>query len=554
MLAMGARAAQAETLNRCPGDAALEHLVVIFDENVSFDHYFGTYPVAANPKDKAEPRFDAKPDTPTVNGLSSAGLWARNPNSEQPFRLDRNQYATSDQDHSYREEQEAFDNGLMDLFPESTGSVNYGPEYGHGKGIVMGVYDGNTVTALWNYAQNFAMSDNSFGTSFGPSTPGALNLVAGRTGPVAESNGMPAGKDVVNPGKLTGEGGVVIGDSDPLFDVCSNPNKYKVSIAGPNIGDLLSKENVTWGWFQGGFRPVDPNLPEGRGKCTSTHKNLGGYEISDYVPHHEPFQYFKSTSNRDHKAPNPDAIGTNSDGANHQYDLRDFFTAIDKHQMPTVSFLKPAAYQNGHAGIEIQSDPLDEQKFLVDTINRIETLPEWSKTAIVIMWDDSDGWYDHVMGPIVNQSDTPYDSLSGTQSPRDVASPKRVASGACGSADSKLSSPGRCGYGPRLPLLIISPFAKVNFVDHSVTDQSSVIRYIEDRWLGGQRLGVASNPSTDAIAGSLCGMFDFKRTKPADLIFLDPNQGTVMERSELRPSRDHDRSAEAPPVKSPGSM
>lgn len=528
MIVTGGVAASAQTLNRCSGDASIKHIVVIFDENVSFDHYFGIYPKAANPpfdgNGHPEPEFHARPDTPWVNGLLSAGLWTNNLNSAPPFRLDRSEAATSDQDHNYTEEQEAFDNGLMDLFPESTGSVRRGPDYGHGRGIVMGVFDGNTVTALWNYAQNFAMSDNSFGTTFGPSTPGALNLVAGRTGPVAASNNQPPGDYIANPidGK-TGKGGAVIDDIDPLFDVCSNPDRYQVRIEGPNIGDLLTEGNITWGWFQGGFRPVSPKSQNKKVRCTSRHKNIGGYEIFDYVPHHEPFQYFKTTANPNHEAPSDAAlIGTNRDGANHQYDLRDFFAAAEHRHMPTVSFLKPAAYQDGHAGIERYSDPLDEQKFLVDTINRIETLPEWKETAIFIMWDDSDGWYDHVMGPIVNQSATPFDSLTGLQSPPEVVTPKRVASGRCGRAKPDAPSQGRCGYGPRLPLLVISPYAKINFVDHSVTDQSSVIRYIEDRWLGGKRLGKGS---ADAIAGSLCNMFDFSRSKPALPIFLDPKTG-----------------------------
>ena len=207
---------------------------------MSFDHYFGTYPWAANPSVDAngiaESEFHATQDTPWVNGLLSAGLWTNNPNSSSPFRLDHGQAATSDQDHGYSEEQEAFDNGLMDLFPESTGSVNRGPDYGHGKGIVMGVFDGNTVTALWNYAQNFAMSDNSFGTTFGPSTPGALNLVAGRTGPVEASNNQPPGNDVANPAdEKTGKGGAVIDDNDPLLDTCWDEDHYQVRIEGPNM-------------------------------------------------------------------------------------------------------------------------------------------------------------------------------------------------------------------------------------------------------------------------------------------------------------------------------
>jgi phospholipase C len=529
VITTGSGAACAQALNRCSGDAFLKHLVVIFDENVSFDHYFGTYPNAGNPpldsNGKPEPQFHARPETPRVNGLLSAGLWTDNPNSTLPFRLDRSQAATSDQDHKYTEEQEGFDNGLMDLFPESTGSVKHGPDYGHGKGIVMGVFDGNTVTALWNYAQKFAMSDNSFGTTFGPSTPGALNLVTGRTGPVESANAMPPGDDVANPtDPTTGKGGAVIYDNDPLSDECSDPDHYQVRIEGPNIGDLLTADNVSWGWFQGGFRPVDPQ--NRKHKCSATHKNIGGYEIFDYIPHHEPFQYFDTTANFTHKPPSDvDLIGTNRDDANHQYDLGDFFAAVEHGHMPTVSFLKPAAYQDGHAGIEYESDPLDEQNFLVDTINRIEKTREWKETAIIVMWDDSDGWYDHVMGPIVNQSTTKFDSLSGAQSPREVVSPNRIASGMCGRSKSDAPSQGRCGYGPRLPLLVISPYAKVNFVDHSVTDQTSVIRYIEDRWLSGKRLGKGS---TDKIAGSLCNMFDFTAKQPAPPIFLDRTTGQVL--------------------------
>jgi phospholipase C len=99
-----------------------QHLVVIFQENVSFDHYFGTYPNALNPT--GEPKFKAVANTPTVNGLNNALLNfnpSRNPangaGASNPFRLDRSQAVTPDQDHNYQAEQQAFDAGLMDLFP-----------------------------------------------------------------------------------------------------------------------------------------------------------------------------------------------------------------------------------------------------------------------------------------------------------------------------------------------------------------------------------------------------------------------------------------------------
>ena len=151
----------------------IKHLVIIFQENVSFDHYFGTYPKAKNPS--GEPAFTAAANTPSVNGLTAA-LLAHNPNTANPMRLGRSQALTCDQDHAYTDEQKAFDNDKMDKFVQSTSGSEC-----KDKTIVLDYFDGNTVTALWNYAQHFALSDNSFGTTFGPSTPGALNLVSGQT-------------------------------------------------------------------------------------------------------------------------------------------------------------------------------------------------------------------------------------------------------------------------------------------------------------------------------------------------------------------------------------
>jgi phospholipase C len=185
----------------------IEHVVVIFQENVSFDHYFATYPRATNPT--GEPAFHAAPHTPTVNGLSPA-LLNNNPNAANPMRLDRSEPLTCDQNHDYTAEQKAFDGGKMDKFVENTQTASCSPPDIGKPGLVMDYYDGNTVTALWNYAQHFAMSDNSYNTVFGPSTPGALNLVSGQThGATPDA----VGNEVV--------GGTVIGDPDPTYDDCS---------------------------------------------------------------------------------------------------------------------------------------------------------------------------------------------------------------------------------------------------------------------------------------------------------------------------------------------
>ena len=123
----------------------IKHVVVIFQENVSFDHYFATYPDAANLA--GETRFTAAAGTPTVNGLNGPLNAPNNPNSVQPFRLSPSQAVTCDQDHTYTDEQKAFDSGLMDKFVETVGrGAGTCADYGKGKGLVMGYYDGNTVT------------------------------------------------------------------------------------------------------------------------------------------------------------------------------------------------------------------------------------------------------------------------------------------------------------------------------------------------------------------------------------------------------------------------
>jgi phospholipase C len=480
----------------------IQHLVVIFQENVSFDHYFGTYPNAANTDGTP---FQASAGTPTVNGLTQA-LLSANPNTANPQRIPSTTPLTCDQGHGYTQEQKAFDGGAMDAFVQNTNNESCSTPDKSLPGLVMDYYDGNTVTGLWNYAQHYAMSDNSFSTVFGPSTPGALNLVSGQThGGYAVT---PAGvkttdSSVVASADANGVG-TVVNDPDPAFDDCANTHNHLLQ-QGTNVGDLLNAKSVTWGWFQGGFKPTA--TVAGKAVCGSTHTNVGGAVQTDYNPHHEPFQYYASTSNPHHLPPSSvDSIG-NTDQANHQYDLSDFDAALANGNLPAVSFLKAANYQDGHGGY---SDPIDEQHFLVNTINALQKSKDWKSTAVVIAYDDSDGWYDHAMPPILNASHTTLDALNGTAS--------------CGSA-TKAPLGGyadRCGYGPRQPLLVISPYAKHNFVDGTLTDQTSILRFVEDNWHTGQ----IGDGSFDTLAGTLTNMFDFGHRNDASVI-LDPTTGAV---------------------------
>lgn len=515
---------------------AVKHVVVIFGENISFDHYFGTYPKADNGDGVT---FNAKPNTPTPNNLTTPkdvttadfaplttgpDLMTANPNSltttangtdaANPFRFTSAQGATQDMGHNYMPEQQASNGGAMDLFPRFTGTK--GPPPGSPgavltKGQVMGFYDGNTVTAMWNYAQAYALNDNSWTTVFGPSTPGAINLISGQTNGFASSNKDPA---TMSPNHVVADGNgnfTMIGDVDPLNDVCSTSGE-QVLMKSKNIGDMLNEKNITWGWFQGGFdlTLTNSNGTTGCNRASTFVHGTPAVTFPDYVPHHQPFQYYASTANPTHARPSSvsaightlQADGKTADPANHQYDSHDFFDAVKAGNFPALSYLKAPGIQDAHAGY---STPGDEQDFIISVVNAVAQSPDWATTAIILAYDDSDGWYDHQAPPIVNRSSSTADALNGAGScnlglqQSTAAVPANPLFGADGKP-----AQGRCGYGTRIPLMVISPLAKSNYIDHTLTDQSSVLKFVEDNWLGGAR--IQTGGSFDTIAGSIENM------------------------------------------------
>jgi phospholipase C len=509
----------------------IKHLVVIFGENRSFDHYFGTYPNAGNPP--GEIPFVAKQGTPASNNyVANPALLTNNPNlnpangagATNPFRIDRTQANTKSQNHAYTPEQQAYDNGNADLFPKFTGRGTAGSSGAFGTtGQVMGYFDGNTVMAMWNYAQNFAMNDNAYTDTYGPSSPGALEVISG------QNNGAVMIKGTSSSFLPDGQGGgTLIGDIDPVGDTCSSATT-QVVMTSKNIGDLLNAAQISWGSFMGGFDLGAQNANGTTGCQRSTFSQVIGGATADYIPHHAWFQYYTTTANPTHARPSSvKAIGhstvTNGkapDPANHGYDLQDFFAAVNANNLPAVSYIKMPAYQDGHPG---NSDPLDEQQGVVDLINFLQQQPNWKDTAIIVTYDDSDGWYDHAYAtPISASYDANADQVNGP--------------GLCGTGATSQPQPnglggkpvnGRCGPGTRVPFLLISPYAKSNFVSHTRISQASVVRFIEDNWLNGQRLG---GGSFDASAGSIMDMFDFgnqNRGNNSNQLFLDPVTGIVV--------------------------
>jgi phospholipase C len=521
----------------------IKHIVVFFQENETFDHYFGTYPYAANNPGETSwegvpaPKFFPRPDTPHVNGLTP-GLLGNNPDVSltgapaNPKRLSPSEAMTCDMNHGYTAEQDAVNGGLMNRFPQSTAGTAEGctPD----GAVVMDYYDGNTVTALWNYAQHFAMSDASFDSNFGPTFPGHLNLISGNTHGAIPHNG--GGSLFSTPdGNYT-----VIGNVEAYLDDCggytTNPSIEKT---GKNVGDLMNGKGISWGWFNGGFAPTQPATFNADGS-TKTPAVCGQFHLGhqftlngttyvvpnpainfttdihgaqeDYWPSGvAPFMHYASTRNPHHLPPTSVAAIGKTDQANHQYDTNDFFAALKAGNLPAVSFIKAAEYAWGHPS---NSDPLVEQAWLVTSINAIMESPEWESTAIIIAWDDPDGWYDHVDPPLLQPSNTSIDFKCGSGAP----------------------APGdqfaRCGLGQRQLLLVISPWAKENYVDHTVTEQASILAFIEKNWDLGYIDGPIALPagtgSFDRRAGSIEGMFDFDHEWDPRPLILDPIRGTVV--------------------------
>ena len=353
------------------------------------------------------------------------------------------------------------------------------------------------------------MSDNMYSSTYGPSTPGALNLIAGQTHgvhAVDSKTGKPATDSYVVSGADAKGVGTVTNDPDPAYDDCADSNHTSTNnlgvMDGKNIGDQLNNAGVSWGWFQGGFAPSTAYAGDGTyAQCSTKHTNVAGGSSVDYSPHHNPFEYYKSTANPHHLPPKSlSEVGHNGQ-ANHQYDLSYFNQALKSGDVPAVSFLKAPEYQDGHAAY---SDPTDEQDFVVKEINAIQQSPEWKDTAIVVTYDDSDGWYDHQSSKVLTGAK---DASLNTAMCTKVKEPVTGT----GAQDD------RCGPGPRMPFLVVSPYSKVNSVSHQPLEQASVIKFVEQNW----KLPQLGNGSFDARAKSFASMLSFGRPKASTVLLKD---------------------------------
>ncbi|HEV2134666.1 MAG TPA: alkaline phosphatase family protein [Terracidiphilus sp.] len=451
-----AQGATAEQKAKSPADAQqhlianlrahVHHVFVIYQENRSFDSYFGSFPGADNLA-TAEARAHGFRQWDALGKT-----WVT------PFLLKAAD--TVDADHSREALLAKVDHGKMDDFIgyEEKNLVDVkltSPQFARQVGMLtMGHEDCTTIPFLWMYAHRFALYDHIFQAMYGPSTPGNIDLIAGQTGQTqAARHPDETFKSIY------GVGDPVVNDENPAFGPYAHPDQalgdhqldqtyatLMLSLSGRNaakvkvdtddvkddIGELnkLNKKAVSWGWYQEGF---------GDGE---------GNNHPAYIPHHNSPQYFGY-------------IRQNQSMWSGEHDLTDFFTVIEKQELPAQSVVfvkggrenpfgwKPAdpAAQNivgddDHPGY---SDSQLSESLVAKVINAVARSPYWKDSAIVVIWDDSEGFYDHVPPP------------------RFEMCPDREP----------------CGDGPRVPLLLISPYARSGGIVSDPGDHVSFAKFLD---------------------------------------------------------------------------
>jgi phospholipase C len=526
----------------------VKYVFILFQENRSFDFHFGTFPGARGlysqaPEDTPgfyQPFVDTNGNVTTITPFKiPATIKDVNGNTVPMYPAD-----TASVDHSHTGMDRKLDmvadgvarNDQYSLDEEGVTVANGVPskvpslereQFGE---LVMAHIDCDTVPFLWNYADRFVLYDNFFDTVIGPSTPNAIAMIAGQTGETQWVKHPQLGSNVTT----TNESLPVVADPDPYWgsslDVFSDPQQPepgRTSNPAPNLtfaslplsfmgmdiqtttqsddnpafdlvdvqGDIqkIASDSVTpihWGWYQQGYNhePTD-----GSGPATN----------NDYIAHHNGPQYFGYISN------NPEV-------SSHLHGLGDFYADIQAQKLPAeggvfyvrggynnLDNLNPvdpnpklATVYNGNDDHPGYSDAQISEALLADEINAIASSPYWKESAIFITYDETDGLYDHT-SPVIRSYDPEKNPLS---------------------------------QGPRIPAILISPFAAVHTISHERAEHSSIIKFINElydltpladlpdeakaRKKGQKRFGQADlGPADDKVAGvgDLLSGFDNNR-------------------------------------------
>ena len=437
------------------GLGKLNHIVIVYMENHSFDNLYGEFPNAdgvlgldASAPNVAQVDGTGAPYAtlmpPQLNGMPLPGFPATLPNA--PFVLDEYVAADAappDLHHIFYTEQFQINGGAMNKFAF----------WSDAKGMVMGHYRTMDLPVP-KEATKYTLCDRFHHAAFGGSFLNHQWLIAARTPEFPIAQAIDAGAvddpDAAVPGAnenpVNPEGFVVntafSGNSPhPSFAVPANrrvPNQTYDS-----IGDRLSAKGLDWAWYSGGWDDAmaysaDAGPPSGGGSPV----------VEKFQYHHQPFVYFEKYKD-----------GTAAK-AKHLKDEKEFLAAAAAGTLPAVSFVKPVGIDNEHPGY---TDVLSGDQHLLAVIDAVRKGPNWKDTAIIVTYDEHGGFWDHVAPPKVD----------------------------------------KWGPGSRVPTIVISPYAKKGFVDHTVYDTTSILATIEKRY------GLAPLTSRDQNAKDMSAAFDF---------------------------------------------
>jgi len=463
----------------------IEHIIVIYAENRSFDNLYGLFP-GANGLDSATAANYTQVDTdgrplavlpPVWKGKVPDPAFPTNLPAK-PFRIDAApidlplSVATRDLVHKFYQNQEQIDGGKLDRYAAVSDAG----------GLTMGYYDGSKLP-LWQWAKDYTLADNFFMGAFGgsylnhfylicactpayPDAPTSVRAVLDERGFLKRAAGSPAsalqGAPVfVLDGDVTPDGWSV-NTTQPPYQPSrvapapggdaryAEPGKFVLPPqTAKTIGDTLSAKGISWAWYAGAW---DAALADGmqpaaaKRRVIATSENGAPY----FVTHHQPFNYFARF-----------APGT-PDRAEHLRDYRDLAAGIEKGSLPQVVFYKPQGVLNEHPGY---ADVLAGDMHIVDLLTKIRASPLWSSTMVIVTYDENGGFWDHVPPPVGD----------------------------------------RWGPGTRIPTLIVSPFAKRGNVDHTLYDTTSILKLIT------RRFDLEPLPGVRAAMGDLSNALDLPR-------------------------------------------
>jgi len=420
-----------------PGLDKINHVIVIYQENWSFDSLYGEFPganglanagAAATQVDKSGAAYATLPQ-PLLAGKPDNRFPATLANG--PF--DANQYVPADQKtgdlvHRYYQEQYQIDGGKMDKFVAWSDAA----------GLVMSHYDATNMPE-GQLAQQYTMADNLFHSAFGGSflnhqwlicacSPTWPNAPAARVAKL-DPNGV-----MVTDGAVTPDGYVINTSftiNSPHPANITDTTQLVPEQTNPTIGDRLNDKGISWAWYAGGWNDA-----------------VAGNPNALFQYHHQPFAFFANY-----------ADGTPGRAA-HLRDEQDFMRALSTNDLPAVSFIKPLGPDNEHPGYAAL---LQGQQHVADLVHAVQNSPYWADSAIIITYDEPGGRWDHVAPPVID----------------------------------------KWGPGSRVPAIIISPYAKRGFVDHTQYETVSILKFIETRW------DLAPLNSRDAGANNLLNAFEF---------------------------------------------